>query len=42
MPRKTIAHRDDTLHGAPADLAVTWAEPDAVLDAVGNIYRKYQ
>jgi hypothetical protein len=33
---KTIAHRDDTLHGAPADLAVTWAEPDAALDAGGT------
>lgn len=38
---KAIAHRDDTMRGAPAAPAVTWAELDAALDAVGNIYKKY-
>jgi hypothetical protein len=38
---KTIAHRDDTLSRVPATLAVTWAELDAAVDAVGNIYKKY-
>jgi hypothetical protein len=38
---KTIAHRDDILRAVPATPAVTWAELDAALDAVGNIHRKY-
>lgn len=38
---KTIAHRDDILRAAPATPAVTWAELDAALDAVGNIHKKY-
>jgi hypothetical protein len=38
---KTIAHRDASLlRGVPAP-AVTWAELDDALDAVGNIHRKY-
>lgn len=38
---KTIAHRDDNPHRAPAVLPVTWEELDAALDAVGVIYKKY-
>ena len=38
---KTIAHRDDNLLRVPAAPAVTWAELDAAVDAVGGIYKKY-
>jgi len=38
---KAIAHRDDNPNGLPTDLAVTWGELDAALDAVGNIYKQY-
>ena len=38
---KTIAHRDDNPRRVPAAPAVTWAELDAAVDAVGGIYKKY-